>query len=151
MSGKRCRGCGRIDGRRPPPFTGKGARLIDAGIQREVRVLWENGIETTESCEGDWRWSPGRGRHSFPEPTITFAGGPAEGFRALGIALQHGLKVVALRRVWTVNDGEPTGPEWEMTFWRPARGRRGAESTSLRDRAARSPCRAACRRSLAAD
>ncbi|SRR5216117_3392341 len=108
-------------GRRPSPARAP-AWLTRVSSARSAS--WENGIETTESCEGDWRWTPGRGRHSFPEPTITFAGGPAEGFRALGIALQHGLKVVALRRVWTVNDGEPTGPEWEMTFWRPARARR---------------------------
>lgn len=95
----------------PPPFKAKGVRTIDSGIRREVQVLWENGIETTESCEG------GRG-HSFPDPTVRFAGGQAEGFRALGIALQHGLKVAELRRFWSIRDGEPVGPYWEMTFVR---------------------------------
>ena len=98
-------------GRSRPPFTGKGVRCIDAGIRREVRILWDNGVETTESCEG------GRG-HSFHEPTVRFCGGQAEGFRALGIALQHGLKVAELRRYWSIEDGEPVGPYWEMTFSR---------------------------------
>lgn len=94
-----------------PPFCGKGVRIIDAGIRRAVKVLCENGVETTESCEG------GKG-HSFAEPTVRFLGGQAEGFRALGIALQHGLKVAALRRYWAIHDGEPVGPHWEMTFHR---------------------------------
>lgn len=94
-----------------PPFKGKGVRVIDAGIRREVRVLCDNGVETTESCEG------GRG-HSFHEPTVRFRGGQAEGFRALGIALQHGLKVAELRRYWSIEGGEPVGPYWEMTFTR---------------------------------
>lgn len=98
--------------RNPPPFKSKDARKIDAGIAREVRVLWENGIETTESCQG------GQG-HPFPEPTVRFAGGQAEGFKALAIARENGLKVTALRRVWTIIDGEPVGPDWEMTFLRP--------------------------------
>src|ERR1700687_3685600 len=85
------------------------AKKLDSGIANEVRILSENGVETTESCQG------GQG-HPYPEPTVRFAGGQAEGFRALGIALQHGLKVTELRRVWTIHDGEPVGPQWEMTF-----------------------------------
>jgi hypothetical protein len=83
---------------------------LDKGIAREVKILFQNGVETTESCEG------GQG-HPFPEPTVRFAGGQAEGFRALGIALQNGLNVTELRRVWSVQDGEPVGPQWEMTFY----------------------------------
>jgi hypothetical protein len=97
--------------RRKPPFRAAGVCPIDPGIRRQVRVLSENGIETTESCEG------GKG-HSFAEPTVRFSGGHAEGFRALGIALQHGLKVAELRRYWSIQDGEPVGPYWEMTFAR---------------------------------
>src|SRR5271156_6204738 len=94
-----------------PPYAAKGVRCIDSGIRREVKVLFENGIETTESCEG------GDG-HSFLEPTVRFRGDHAEGFKALGIALQNGLKVLELRRFWSIQDGEPHGPEWEMTFIR---------------------------------
>ncbi|MGA7329693.1 MAG: hypothetical protein WBX25_35735 [Rhodomicrobium sp.] len=96
---------------RLPPFEGEGGRPIDHGIRHEVQILWENGIETTESCEG------GSG-HSFHEPTVRFRGDKAEGFRALAIALQNGLKVSELRRYWSIEDGEPVGPEWEMTFVR---------------------------------
>jgi hypothetical protein len=82
---------------------------IDKGIAHEVRVLWENGIETCESCEG------GRG-HAFPEPTVCFYGQHSEGFKALAIALQHGLRVSELRRYYSIEDGEPVGPLWAMTF-----------------------------------
>jgi hypothetical protein len=102
---------GKIHKRKLPFWTLAGKKL-DKGIAREVKILFENGIEMTESCEG------GQG-HPFPEPTIRFAGGHAEGFRALGVALQNGLKVTELRRVWTVQDGEPFGPQWEMTFYHP--------------------------------
>lgn len=88
---------------------------LDPGIRREVQILSENGIETYESCEGT------RG-HVYPEPTVRFHGGPGEGFRALGICFTYGLKVYALRRIWQVIDGEPTGPHWELTFRHPGGG-----------------------------
>jgi hypothetical protein len=94
-----------------PPLTGEGVRNVDPGISREVTVLWENGIETFESCEG----GPG---HSFAEPTIRFHGGKSEGFKALAIASQHGLRVAELRRYWSIIEGEPVGPHWEITFSR---------------------------------
>ena len=82
---------------------------LDSGIKPYVETLVAAGIETYESCQG------GEG-HAFPEPTIRFHGGSAEGFRALSVALQHGLPVSSLRRVWVLNDREPTGPTWELTF-----------------------------------
>lgn len=84
---------------------------LDPGIAREVEVLNQAGIETFESCEG----SEG---HAYPEPTICFNGDHAAGYRAVTVALQNGLKVSALRRAWSVIDGELVGPHWEMTFWR---------------------------------
>ena len=82
---------------------------LDEGIKHEVEILAEGGIETYESCEG------GIG-HCFTEPTVRFHGHKEEGFKALAIALQNGLKPSALRRIWTIIDGEPVGPDWEMTF-----------------------------------
>src|SRR5207237_5867026 len=82
---------------------------IDRGIAHAVKQLRDAGIETYESCEG------GEG-HAFTEPTIRFYGDKAEGYRAASIALQLGLPVTALRRFWSVIDGELTGPHWEMTF-----------------------------------
>jgi hypothetical protein len=82
---------------------------IDQGIRKAVKILARGGIETFESCEG------GKG-HPFPEPTIRFHGQHDEGWKALAVALQHGLKVSELRRYYTIIDGEPVGPEWEMTF-----------------------------------
>jgi hypothetical protein len=82
---------------------------LDKGIVRQVLALREHGVETIESCEG------GTG-HAFPDPTVRFAGGNSEGYRALSVALQCGLKVAELRRVWSILDGEITGPYWELTF-----------------------------------
>lgn len=82
---------------------------LDAGIRRAVEILNRVGIETYESCEG------GSG-HAYPEPTIRFHGDASEGFRAVAAALQHKLPVSAIRRVWDIIDGEPSGPTWEMVF-----------------------------------
>lgn len=89
-----------------PPIPGK----LDRGIEKAVRLLQAEGVETFELCEG------GKG-HAFPEPTIQFHGTPEAGWRAMGICLAHGLPILSLRRVWYVLDGnEPTGPHWEITF-----------------------------------
>jgi len=97
-----------------PEVIQNGARLIfdpplDRGIRDIVVALSSNGIETFESCEG------GKG-HSFPEPTVRFEGGASEGLRAMAIALDNGLPVSRLRRVWGIIDGAMHGPWWEMTF-----------------------------------
>ncbi len=83
---------------------------LDPGIKNAVLVLRSAGIETFESCEG----GPG---HTFPEATIRFNGGQSEAFKALYVAMSHGLKVYNLRRVWRIEDGEPVGPWWEITLF----------------------------------
>ena len=83
---------------------------LDPGIAHAVHVLNEASIETFESCEG------GVG-HAYPEPTVRFHGDVAEGWEALAAAMRAGLPVSAIRRTWPVNNGEPTGPWWEMTFY----------------------------------
>jgi hypothetical protein len=82
---------------------------LDPGIRREVEILQGAGVETFESCQG------GTG-HAFFEPTVRFCGQHSEGFKALAVALQHGLRVSELRRYYSIQDGEPVGPQWEMTF-----------------------------------
>lgn len=82
---------------------------LDEGIRDAVMILRKSGIETIESCQG------GAG-HAFPEPTVRFAGGKEEGYRALSVALKNNLRVLELRRVWPVHDHEPTGPYWDLTF-----------------------------------
>jgi hypothetical protein len=82
---------------------------LDAGIAPFVEALTADGVETFESCEG----GPA---HAYREPTIRFHGDRAEGFRALSVAQRLDLPVAALRRAWPVQDGEPTGPWWELTF-----------------------------------
>jgi hypothetical protein len=82
---------------------------LDDGIERIVEILQHAGVETFESCDG----TPG---HAFPEPTVRFHGGAAEGFRALAVAIEAELPVNKLRRIWRVLDAEPEGPYWEMTF-----------------------------------
>jgi hypothetical protein len=82
---------------------------LDRGIRRYVLIFRRAGIETIESCEG------GAG-HSFPEPTIRFAGNSGEGYRAASVAMTYGLPLLAVRRVWDFVDGELSGPWWEITF-----------------------------------
>ena len=82
---------------------------LDPGIRAAVEVLRAAGVETFESCQG------GEG-HAYKEPAVRFSGEPAMGFRALAVAMEHGLPVYALRRVWRMDYGEPTGPWWELVF-----------------------------------
>jgi hypothetical protein len=105
---------------------------LDPHIRPIVEILASNGVETFESCQG------GDG-HSFYEPTVRFHGNHAEGFRALAIALQHWLRVCELRRYYSIEDGEPVGPRWEMTFL--------VEAISLRGSTWRSPDTEASRQS----
>jgi hypothetical protein len=85
---------------------------IDEGIKRIVKILFMEGVETTESCEG----GPG---HAFPDPTVKFCGEISAGWKALSVALAYDLKPVRLRRTYYILDKEPVGPEWEMTFRLP--------------------------------
>jgi hypothetical protein len=85
---------------------------LDEGIKREVEILVAGGIETYESCQG----GPG---HAYLEPAVRFYGERSEGFKALAIALQNNLRPSDLRRRWSIEDGEPVGPFWEMTFYHP--------------------------------
>lgn len=85
---------------------------LDPGIAAYVHVLIENGIETIESCQG------GEG-HCEPEPIVWFIGGMADGLKALAVALEHGLPVFELRRIWVIQAGEIQGPKWALTFCKP--------------------------------
>jgi hypothetical protein len=91
---------------------------LDPGIRYYVDVLASESVETFESCQG------GEG-HCYPEPTVRFHGDRSEGFRALAAAIQRGLPVANLRRIWRIIDGEPTGPHWEITFGEPRPDRPG--------------------------
>jgi hypothetical protein len=108
----------RLRRRTPPdahPSRAAWLATLDPGIAPFVNVLDAHGIETYESCEG------GDG-HSYKEPAVRFYGGVGEGQRATAIALQHGLPVSEIRRLWTVNEyGETHGPTWEIVFSRQAR------------------------------
>jgi hypothetical protein len=89
---------------------------LDPGIRKAVEVLSSHGVETYESCQGGPDPArPDRG-HAYPEPTVAFHGTPAAGWHALGVAIDHGLPLRDIRRVWRVTHGEITGPTWEMTF-----------------------------------
>lgn len=84
-------------------------KQLDRGIRQAVMILRQGGVETFESCQG------GDG-HAYREPTVRFRGDRSEGFVALAAAMQAGLPVAELRRVWPILDGEATGPWWELTF-----------------------------------
>ena len=83
--------------------------IVDEGIRRHVEVLQEAGIETFESCEGTLG-------HAFNEPTVQFHGSVSEGYRAVAVAMQNGLKPYELSRVWSLCENELVGPEWRLTF-----------------------------------
>ncbi len=87
----------------------KSIKGLDSGIKKYVEILRSDGIETYESCEG------GAG-HAYPEPTICFYGQIGEGFRALAVAIENGLPVSELRQFWSIEDLQPTGPDWAITF-----------------------------------
>lgn len=96
---------------------------LDPGIRQIVRILSGNGVETCQSCAASGPhgtrsgYPAGLGPHSYPDPTVEFTGSYADGFRALSIALAHGLPVSELRRVWNVTrQGEPSGPIWALIF-----------------------------------
>jgi len=54
--------------------------------------------------------------HSYPEPTVKFAGGPADGWKALSVLMTYGLPVHRIGQVWTMTYDRPTGPDWIVTF-----------------------------------
>jgi hypothetical protein len=114
----RCEDCPGRTPLRPDPDNLKRAQNsvflppLDEGIRDIVITLLANGVETFESCEG------GKG-HSFPEPTVRFEGASSEGLRAMAVALENGLPVFRLRRVWGMIDNVLHGPWWEMTFDAP--------------------------------
>ena len=82
---------------------------LDKDIEKAVLILRENGIETYESCQG------GDG-HAYTEPAIRFHGEYSEGFKAFSIAIQNGLPVAQLNRVYEYQDNELKGPWWELVF-----------------------------------
>lgn len=82
---------------------------IDPGIEPVVELFRHKGVETSESCEG------GKG-HASHEPVIYFAGDRWEGYKVVAIAMQHGLPLAELRRVWRMHEDELEGPEWVVTF-----------------------------------
>jgi hypothetical protein len=60
------------------------------------------------------------GKEKYPESSVHFQGNRSEGFRALVVLMQSGIAVGQLSRVWPVEDGEPMGPHWLITFPRQA-------------------------------
>jgi hypothetical protein len=83
---------------------------LGEGVRDVVKILMDANVETFESCQG------GEG-HAYPEPTVRFHGERSEGFRALAVVMQAGIRVLHLRRLWRIDDGEPTGPWWEIVIF----------------------------------
>ena len=85
---------------------------LDPGIASIVELLQDHGVSTYSSCQG--------GTGHSREPSVRFFGNDEEGFRALVVALDYGLLVSELRRVWSVEEGDTLedmyGPYWELIF-----------------------------------
>lgn len=102
-----------MDSRERPEWSARSFELdLDPGIAVAVHLLMDHGIETYESCQG----GPGHMGGAGEWPAVRFYGAQHEGFRALAVAGMYGLPVYALNRVWRVENGEPTGPNWELVF-----------------------------------
>lgn len=88
---------------------------LDPKIKDIVLILIQAGVETFASCQGK---EPGDYNHAYLEPTVRFGWGAdgAAGFKALSVAIEHGLPMCDLRHVWTIENDMPIGPFWEMTF-----------------------------------
>jgi hypothetical protein len=99
---------------------------LNDGIREIVMALASNGVETFEPYEG------GVG-HSFPGPTVRFEGESSEGLRALSVALENGLPVFRLRRVWGIIDGMIHGPWWERSLIPQKTRRSGLSEIPQRD------------------
>jgi hypothetical protein len=98
------------------PLAEAGWHDLDPGIRETVLILRGHGVETCQSCDGTHG-------HSYPEPTVEFHGGPAAGWHALSVALEHDLRPAEIRRVWKMQDrNEPVGPLWQLTFDHPGGG-----------------------------
>ena len=78
-------------------------------IAHRVRMLRDAAVQTFQSCET-------AAEHAYPTPTVRFHADNSEGFRGLAVALEARLPVAELRRVWVMQDEEPTGPWWELVF-----------------------------------
>jgi hypothetical protein len=87
---------------------------MDPGIVFYVRALRDAGVETFEACQGGLR--DDGSDHAYPEPTVRFAGDAGAGMRALGVCTALGFPTMALRRVWTVSEGQIEMACWELVF-----------------------------------
>ena len=86
---------------------------LDPGIVLYVHLLMDHGVATYESCQGGAGHAGGAGEW----PVVRFYGERSEGLRALAVAQMYDLPVYALNRAWRVQDGEATGPNWELVFY----------------------------------
>ena len=86
---------------------------LDEGIRFAVRVLHARSIETGQSCEG------GEG-HSYDHPTVDLLGGNnAQGFAALAVLEEYGLRVRDVSLHWSVERSLPSERFWRLTLWQP--------------------------------
>jgi hypothetical protein len=53
---------------------------------------------------------------------VRFGGQKGAAWEALTVAMNYGLPVDSIKRVWTIEDGEPVGPTWEMVFYKKITG-----------------------------
>src|ERR1700688_1201175 len=82
------------------------------------------GLLFSSSCEErpavSWHRSRSRSRHDGREHVVVLPVVMPEGDSVEGIALLRVLKVSAQGLYWPIEDGEPVGPHWEMTFYKTA-------------------------------
>ena len=80
----------------------------DPGMRDAIKLLRDNGIDVLDSFVPD--------SDATGAPTIRFQGNAWAGYKAFAIAMESGLSVGRIQRVWGATDGQIEGPWWEITF-----------------------------------
>ena len=83
---------------------------LDPEIEWMVNLLREEGIETIYSCQG------GEG-HLEDSPMIQFEGAIGDQWHALAVCDHWGLPLLQIKQSWSIYDGQPHGPKWELWFY----------------------------------
>jgi hypothetical protein len=91
------------------PVEAPRALPLELGLTRFLFALRSGGMETFDLND------TGKGR-TLAQRTLRISGGTGAGFKAFGVAQEHGLPVVQMRLTYSVEHGLLASPWWEMVF-----------------------------------
>jgi hypothetical protein len=93
---------------RPDSYTNVVDLPADPGIRDAIRILRDGGLDVVDSVLPD--------SEGTVSPTIRFRGNAWAGYKAFAVAMEGGLVVRRIQRVWGAADGQIEGPWWEIAF-----------------------------------